>query len=288
MEAWSAIGSGALLVALWMWEAVVPTFAAKGVSRARRARHLALGALNAAIAFLVASALVIVSEWARSEQLGVLRWLGVFGVAKVIAALLLLDAWNYLMHLAAHYVPSLWRIHAVHHNADVLEATVAMRFHSLEILWTGVATIPFAAILGISVEHVALYNALLLPVSLFHHANIVLTPRAERFLRLILVTPGLHRVHHSRWTPETNSNFGAILPVWDWAFGTLRIRRRPERIRIGLDGYTPAEIDELGPMLRAPFGPSLSGYGEASDSDAEQPRGVEEPSRPISGQPCRL
>ncbi len=288
MEAWSAIGSGALLVALWMWEAVAPAFKASGVSRARRVRHLALGALNAAIAFLVASALVIVSEWARSEQLGVLRWLGVFGIAKVIAALLLLDAWNYLMHVAAHFVPSLWRIHAVHHNADALEATVAMRFHSLEILWTGAATIPFAAILGISVELVALYNALLLPVSLFHHANIVLTPRAEQILRLILVTPGLHRVHHSRWTPETNSNFGAILPIWDWAFGTLRIRRHPERIRIGLDGYTPAEIDELGPMLRAPFGPSVSGYGEASDSDVEQPRGANEPTGPISGHPCRL
>lgn len=269
MDAWSAVCSGALLVVLWMWEGAAPAIGGKSVSRARRWRHVALGVLNAAAAGFVAAALVVVSEWTRSEQLGMLRWLGVDGAARVVMALLLLDALGYTLHVAAHYVPWLWRVHAVHHNADALEATVAMRFHTIEVVWTGLATIPFAAVLGISVEMVALYNALLLPVSLFHHANISLSPRVERVLRVIMVTPGLHRVHHSRWTPETNSNFGAILPVWDWAFGTLRLRRHPERIRVGLDGFTPAEIDELGAMLRTPFGPSTSGYGHASESDGD-------------------
>lgn len=269
MEMWSAVGSGVLLVVLWMWESVAPAVAARA-SWARRKRHLVLGGINACVASGVAFALVLASEQARSEQLGLMRWLGLGSVVKVLLALLLLDLWGYVLHVAAHYVPWLWRVHAVHHNADTLDATVAMRFHTIEVLWTGLATVPFVVILGISVEHVALYQALLLPISLFHHADVLLSARLERVLGRFLVTPGLHRVHHSRWTPETNSNFGAILPVWDWLFGTLRIRRHPACIRVGLDGYAPEEIDSLRGMLRTPFGASVSGYGEATDFDADR------------------
>lgn len=267
MEAWSAVASGGVLALLWAWEATSPSFEGQRVPGIRRMRHLALGALNAAVALVLASVLVGVGEWAKHEELGLLRWLDLEAPARVVAALLVLDLWNYALHVAAHHVPWLWRVHAVHHNATALEATVAMRFHTIEVLWTGLATIPFATLLGIAVEQVALYNALLLPVSLFHHANVTLSPRLERMLRLVMVTPGLHRVHHSRWTPETNSNYGAILPVWDWLFGTLRMRRYPQRIQIGLDGYTKAEAEELGAMLRAPFGDSVSEYGQATEPD---------------------
>ena len=112
------------------------------------------------------------------------------------------------------------------------------------------------------VEQVAAYNLVLVPASMFHHANIALPARLERPLRLVLVTPAMHRVHHSRWTPETDSNYGAVLPWWDRLFGTFRVRRNPEAINVGLDGYEEREIREVSGMLLAPFGPSVSGYGE--------------------------
>ena len=103
----------------------------------------------------------------------------------------------------------------------------------------GLLTIPFALALGIGIETVALYNLSLLPASLFHHANVRIGPSLDRWLRLVIVTPRMHWLHHSRWQPETNSNYASVLSVWDRLFGTLRSRRRAETVDVGLDGYDP-------------------------------------------------
>jgi len=270
VDIWSGVVAGAVLVALWALEASAPLISPPRPWIGQRWRHLVLGGLNVLVSAAVVAPLVVGDAASAAIGSGVLRWLEGPVWAEFVAALLLLDLWHYGSHVVAHHVPGLWRFHAVHHNADRLEATVAMRFHTLEIAWMGLTTVPFALVMGIGIEQVAAYNLVLVPASMFHHANISLPAGLERLIGAVVVTPRIHRVHHSRWTPETNSNYGAVLPVWDRLFGTYRTRANAEAISVGLDGYEEREIREVTGMLLAPFGASVSGYGEGPGK--EKPR----------------
>lgn len=270
MEVHAGWIAGLVLVVLWTIEASAPGLLVPAQPVRQRARHLVLGLMNALVSAIIVSIFVFADAWAQYAGAGVLRWTALPLWVEIAAAFVLLDLWQYASHVLAHHVPVLWRFHAVHHNADRLDATVAMRFHLVEVAWSGLMMIPFALAMGIPVGHVAVYNALLVSASLFHHANIAVPSRIERVLGAVIVTPRMHWVHHSRWTPETNSNYGAVLPVWDRLFGTYRRREHAEAIDIGLDGYSEREIEELTGMLLAPFGASVSGYGEApADESAE-------------------
>lgn len=269
--------AGIVLVLLWAGEATAPGLMAPAQTLRQRSRHLALGLLNVLVSATLVAALALADARAAFSEIGVFRLLEAPGGLEFLGALVLLDLWHYATHVVAHHVPVLWRFHAVHHNADRLDATVAMRFHMVEIAWLGLTTIPFAVALGIPIEHVAAYNAILIPASLFHHADLAVPARLERFLKYAIVTPRMHWVHHSRWAPETNSNYGAVLPVWDRLFGTYRQRAHPETIVVGLDGFTTDEIEQLTGMLMTPFGSSVSGYGSppreyGDDGQAEPAR----------------
>jgi sterol desaturase/sphingolipid hydroxylase (fatty acid hydroxylase superfamily) len=270
VDIWSGAVAGLVLVLLWTLEASAPLIAPPRPWVRQRGGHLVLGALNVLVSTAVVALLVVADAGAETLGFGALRWIAAPLWAEYAAALVVLDLWHYASHVVAHHVPGLWRFHAVHHNADRLEATVAMRFHMLEIAWMGLMMIPFAIVMGISVEQVAAYNLVLAPASMFHHANVSLPARLERVLGVLIVTPRMHRVHHSRWTPETDSNYGAVLPVWDRLFGTYRTRANAEAISVGLDGYEEREIREVAGMLLAPFGGSVSGYGEGPGK--EEPR----------------
>lgn len=264
MDLWSSIVAGVVLALLWCLEGSMLAFTTFDGSIRQRFRHVVLGLMNLIVSSGVAGVLLTADMVAENHTFGVMRELVLPWWLKFVAAFLLLDGWQYVMHVIAHHVPVLWRVHAVHHTAEHLEATVSMRFHLVEVAWMGLATVPFVVLLGISIEHVAIYNTILVIASMFHHANIRLGSRLDKALRTCIVTPNMHRVHHSRWTSETNSNYGAVLPIWDWLFGTIRMHEKPELIRVGLDGYTEREMNSVAGMIATPFGPSRSGYGEAA------------------------
>lgn len=252
------VAAAVALALLWIAEALAPLFAAqRGERWGSRLRHLALAGLNAIVAAAFAGATLAVTVWASDAGFGLLNLIRPTGGEPLWALLtvgalgvVLLDGWHYGFHVMAHKVPALWRFHVLHHNADRLEATAAMRFHLAEIAIQCALSLPVYALLGVTIYEVLIYQAVLLPVAMFHHADIRLPARLDRALRAVIVTPGMHLVHHSRWERETDSNYAAVLSVWDRLFGSYRWREDPASVDIGIDGYGAEDVATLRGMLR--------------------------------------
>lgn len=246
------------LVVLLSWETLWPFF---GFFRARprertahAARNLALGALNTVlIAALFVKLWAMSAAWAETRGFGLLHWLRLPRWAHVAAAVLLLDAWTYVWHRLNHGIPLFWHFHRTHHSELCLDVTSASRFHPGELIFSSVLRLPLLALLGIRFNELVLYETLMFAVVQFHHANIQLPAAVQRALGWLIVTPNMHRVHHSRLPVETDSNFSALLSVWDRLFGTWRWRADPAAIRYGLDGFDTPEQHTVGGMLKTPL-----------------------------------
>lgn len=224
--------------------------------RQRWPGHIALQVLSALLLRVVFPGAAI----GLAMQVDALDW-GLFNLWPVPAALavvlslLLLDLGIYGQHVASHRVPWLWRLHRLHHSDRQLDLTSALRFHPLEILlsmvWKGV----LIAALGAPVLAVLIFEVMLNAAALFNHANLRLPLGLDAALRLFLVTPDMHRVHHSRREHETNSNYGFCLPYWDWLF--RHYRAQPEAghdgMQIGLQEFGEASESRLHQMLTQPF-----------------------------------
>jgi sterol desaturase/sphingolipid hydroxylase (fatty acid hydroxylase superfamily) len=247
------IVAAAVLAILWIAEGSLPMFLGRTRRAGHAARHLALAAINAGVlALFFAGATLAVSEWAAARGFGVLRVVALPAWAHWLLALVLIDLWQYFWHRLNHRVPILWRFHSVHHSDAELDASSGVRFHTGEIVLSGLARLAVLPALGATIEHVALYELIVTPIVLFHHSNIRVPQPLDRVLRLIIVTPWMHWVHHSRWQPETDSNYSSGLSVWDRVFGTFRLRDDPRAIRLGLDGYDGERSGTLTGMLVSP------------------------------------
>jgi len=258
--------AAAALAACWALESFIPIISADRIG-AERFRHLLLGALNAVPAVVIAGVLAIADAGSQLFGFGLLNLVPLSPWVAVIVGFLILDLSQYACHVFMHKIPLMWRIHAVHHHAEHMESTTAFRFHTLEIVAHGMVLLPLVLLLGIRVHDIAIYNAILIPMSLFHHANVKLPIGVERVLGLVIVTPGLHRMHHSRWQPQTDSNYSAVLSIWDRVFGTLTMTDRPETISVGLDGFGPEHTRTIKGMLLTPFSSARAGMGTPPGSD---------------------
>lgn len=243
-----------VLALLWLAESLIPLIEDRKQRAAHGGANLALGIINGAIhSFLLAGATLMVTEWARTQPFGLLHWVVMPTAATAVAAVLLFDMWQYWWHRIAHAVPFIWRLHSVHHTDEEMDASSGVRFHTVEILLSGVARLAVLPLIGMTVGQVLIYETIALPVILFHHSNVRVPPALDRILRMLIVTPSMHWVHHSRWQPETDSNFSSILSWWDRLFGTFRLRDDPRTIDLGLDGYEESEWRTLKGMLLSPF-----------------------------------
>lgn len=246
-----------MLIALWIGESISPMF----VGRSRRVSHgvsnVLLGVINAIVgSVLFGAALLFVTEWSKSNSFGLLYQLpGTWPVwVRFGIGLLLFDLWMYVWHRLNHQVAFLWWFHAVHHADRELDATSAVRFHTGEIILSGVARLLVLPVLGISLPMLLVYELMLLPVILFHHSNVRIGSAVDRVFRSIIVTPWMHWVHHSMVREETNSNYGSVLSVWDRLFGSFRLRAEPSQIELGLsDDFSEQSWRTLVGMLIRPF-----------------------------------
>lgn len=178
------------------------------------------------------------------------------------ASLLLLDLAIYLQHVMFHAVPALWRLHRMHHADLEFDVTTGLRFHPLEILISMGLKLALVAVLGPPAAAVLVFEVLLNGTAMFNHSNVRLPLAVDRILRLAVVTPDMHRVHHSILPSETNSNFGFNLPWWDRLLGTYQAQPREghEGMSIGIEQFrTPREL-WLDRMLVQPFRGPASGY----------------------------
>jgi sterol desaturase/sphingolipid hydroxylase (fatty acid hydroxylase superfamily) len=174
----------------------------------------------------------------------------------VALGVVILDLLIYIQHVLFHALPILWRLHLVHHADLDVDATTGIRFHPLEIMLSLGIKLVAIVLLGVPALSVLLFEVLLNATSIFNHANVRLPAWLDRILRLVVVTPEMHRIHHSVLPRETNSNFGFNLPWWDYLFGTYRVQPAAghERMTVGLEQYRDERrADQLHWMLLLPF-----------------------------------
>lgn len=190
--------------------------------------------------------------WIAENHIGFLNFFEMpFWMAALIASIMF-DAWLYVWHRLNHVIPFFWRFHQVHHSDLEMDFSTALRFHPGEILLSSIVNIAVFAILGLSIEHLVIYKIVFNINVLWHHSNVALSEKWDRLLRLVLVSPNMHRVHHSMRVKETNSNYSSVLSIWDRLFGSYRFSD-PKKIVFGLDYDRGAEDQTIARLLSRPF-----------------------------------
>ncbi len=260
--------SAIMLVLLLAWESWTPFFAYFVRAAGERTRHalknVTLGIINAVVTGLLFVGLWwSVATWAERQHFGLLYWLGLPAWARLAAAVLVVDAWMYWWHRLNHRIPFLWRFHRTHHSDPQMDVTTANRFHIGEIALSSVLRLPVIVLLGLQLWELALYELAMFTVVQFHHANIALPAWLDRAVRLLIVTPFMHKVHHSRWQPETDSNYSSLFSFWDRLFGSFRMRENPHTLQLGLDEFNRPEDHTLTGLLATPLKQVQRATGEA-------------------------
>jgi sterol desaturase/sphingolipid hydroxylase (fatty acid hydroxylase superfamily) len=256
-EPWIRLGTFALVLAgLAALEAWRPRRRRDHSRRRRWPGNLGVVAVDALVLRLAFPfAAVGAALWAEARGLGLLNMLGLPGWAAVPLAVVALDLAIWAQHLVFHRVPALWRLHRMHHADLDVDVTTGVRFHPLEMLLSMAAKLLLVALLGAPAAAVVIFEVLLNASSMFNHANLRLPDGIDRRLRRVLVTPDMHRIHHSARREETDSNFGFALAWWDRIFGTYRSRPADghDGMAIGLESFREAGEQRLDRMLTQPF-----------------------------------
>jgi sterol desaturase/sphingolipid hydroxylase (fatty acid hydroxylase superfamily) len=257
LEPWIRVGVfAAVFLTVGAWE----VFSSRRLSRYPRLRrwlpNLALLALDVAVVRVVAPGVVVATALESAARgWGVLNVLEIPPLLGVLLGFIALDLVIYGQHVLFHRLPALWRLHRVHHTDPDFDVTTASRFHPVEILLSVAIKCVAVAGLGAPVLAVLLFEVVLNAAAMFNHANGRLPQGVDRWLRWIVVTPDMHRVHHSVVPAEMNSNFGFNLPWWDRSFGTYRDQPAAGHadMRIGVEDFIGDESISLPRLLVQPL-----------------------------------
>ncbi len=245
-----------ILSVVALWELAAPRRRLTVSKPLRWANNLAIVVLNSVVARLVFPVAAMgVAELTAQRGWGVLNWLAVPGWAAVILAVVALDLVIYLQHVMVHALPLLWRLHRMHHADLDFDVTTGARFHPVEIVLSMGIKIGAVTLLGAPALAVLIFEVLLNGTAMFNHGNIRLPLAIDRVLRWLVVTPDMHRVHHSIIAGETNSNFGFNLPWWDRLFQTYRAQPREghEGMTIGIEQFREPRYLRLHWLLVQPL-----------------------------------
>jgi sterol desaturase/sphingolipid hydroxylase (fatty acid hydroxylase superfamily) len=235
-------------------------------------KNLVLGVLNAVVIGLVFVGLWwAAAESAQFHNFGLLNWWPLPGWARLLGAFLLFDAWMYFWHRLNHRIPFLWRFHRPHHSDPRLDVTTASRFHVGELSCHRYCVFPLSPFCRLRLSELAVYEVAMFTVVQLPHANIALPAWLDRGLRVLLVTPFMHKVHHSRWEPETDSNYSSLFSFWDRLFATFRLRAQPDTLEFGLGDFNRLEDHTLIGLLTTPLKQIRRTSGQTSGRD-EDPR----------------
>ena len=253
-----------MLILIGLWEILAPKRALTVSKTVRWMNNLGLVFFNSFILRVlfpvVAAGLATIATyngWGLFNYFAVPFWLA------VIASIIIMDFVIYIQHVMVHAIPVLWRLHRVHHADLDFDVTTGSRFHTLEIILSMLIKFATILLLGPPIVAVIIFEVILNATAMFNHGNISLPKTIDKYLRLFLVTPDMHRVHHSVEDDEANSNFGFSLPWWDRLFGTYRDQPRAghEGMTIGIHKYRDVkQVSWLPGMLALPFIGKMSGY----------------------------
>ena len=236
IKRWSVICG---LLFFLLWESAWPFFHFFRKKFKQRSWHVVMNIIIGQINALMI-ALIFIGAWWWAAGVAAERGWGILNVISLgewqhaLGAILFMDFWTYWWHRINHEVPFFWRFHQVHHSDREMDVTTASRFHIGEIFFSSVIRIGLILLFGITLWELLLYEIFLNIVVQFHHANIGLPTWLDKFLRIFIVTPAMHKVHHSDWHVETDSNYTSLFSWWDRVFGTFRLRDDPREIQFGL------------------------------------------------------
>ena len=265
-ELTNAIRLGAFLgifAVMALWEVAAPRRARRFTRLQRWPSNIGIVVLNTLVlrvAFPTAAiAMALLAEergWGLLNSFGAPYWLA------VALSVVMLDLAIYLQHVMVHAVPALWRLHRMHHADLDFDVTTGARFHPIEILLSMAIKLMIVAALGAPAVAVLIFEVVLNASSMFNHGNVRIPVGLDRVLRWLVVTPDMHRVHHSILRRETNSNFGFNLPWWDRLFGTYRAQPAAghDAMTIGIEQFREPGDLRLDRMLVQPFKGDASVY----------------------------
>ncbi len=252
------------LAIMALWEVVAPKRALTASKAVRWLNNLGLVFFNSFIARLLFPAAAIgVASFAASNGWGLLNFYDVPFIVAVVVSVIAMDFIIYLQHVMVHAVPILWRLHRVHHADPDIDVTTGARFHTIEIILSMLIKFATIVVLGPPVVAVVIFEVLLNALAMFNHSNVRFTKTLDTVLRFFVVTPDMHRIHHSVEDDEANSNFGFNLSWWDRLFGTYRDEPRGghEGMTIGIHKFNkPMDVSWIHGMLLLPFKGKISSY----------------------------
>ena len=252
-----------VFAAMAAWELAAPRRQLTQSKAVRWYSNLGIVVLNTVLARIVFPlAPVAVAIVAAERGWGIFNVIDIPPGLAIVAAVVILDFAIYLQHVMVHAVPMLWRLHRMHHADLDFDVTTGARFHPVEILLSIAIKMAVIVLIGAAPVAVLIFEVALNATSMFNHSNVALPLGLDRVLRLFVVTPDMHRVHHSELPFETNSNFGFNLPWWDRLFGTYR--NQPEKghdaMTIGIDLFRDPGDLHLPKMLAQPFVEAAGNY----------------------------
>ena len=248
-----AILSAAFLV-LFIAERLAPLRMPRSALARRLIVNVCVSALALATAYLVVAPVAMAALREVSvERIGVLQWIALPEAAEVAVGVVLMDLSFYYWHMANHKIRFLWRFHNVHHIDPDLDVSTAFRFHFGEVAFSAVFRVVQIVLIGVTPFTFALYEIMFELNTLFQHSNLRLPLPIERVLVLVLVTPRMHGIHHSRRFHETNSNWSSVFSCWDRLHGTLRLNVPQSAIDVGIAGYSLPGDHAVAAVLVMPF-----------------------------------
>jgi len=253
-----------MLLIMGLWELAAPRRAPKISKLLRWVNNLGLVFLNSLILRLIFPlAATGMAFFASEHGWGVFNYYDINPLLEIIICVIAMDFIIYLQHVLVHAVPVLWRLHRVHHADIDYDVTTGSRFHPVEIIISMLIKLATIMVLGPPVVAIIIFEVLLNGMAMFNHGNVGLPEILDKFLRVFIVTPDMHRVHHSIEDDETNSNFGFNLSCWDRIFGTYREQPRKGQLgmNIGIRDFTqPQQTTWLHGLLILPFIGKIRGY----------------------------
>ncbi len=231
------LGTFALMA---LWEVLAP-LRVPGTSKAIRwPNHVMLAAMNVVLLrVLFPLAAVALAVYAGKRGIGLFNMIPVPYLLAFVGSLTALDLAVYLFHLLFHAVPALWRVHRVHHADIDIDVSTGVRFHPIQMMLSVIIKSIVILLLGPPALSVLTFEVLSHAITLFNHGNVRIPPSLDRVLRWLVVTPDMHRIHHSIHIAETDSNFGFVLPWWDRMFGTYRAEPAAGQVRmvVGIESF---------------------------------------------------
>jgi len=245
-----------VFVVMAVWELVTPRRRLRAAKGWRWFANLGIMVLSTLVVRVIfPTAAVGMALVAAERGWGLLNIFDLNPVVTIVASVFVLDFFIYLQHVMFHAVPALWRLHMVHHADVDFDVTTGLRFHPVEIVLSMLIKLAAVALLGPPAVAVIIFEVVLNATAVFNHGNIRLPTAVDRVLRLVVVTPDMHRVHHSVKVAETNSNFGFNLPWWDRLLGTYRDQPEGghEKMTIGLNQFQDRPRQSLPWLLALPF-----------------------------------